>query len=142
MGGVTGLRGVWRGMVSFLRRKTRLYVIAICLGTLLALSLAACSSGTTGTDTSGSGGGTPVETTATTVVEQNLEFFPSNLIVSVGTVVTFSNIDSTAHDVSIDGEALGMQESGASVTWTAKTVGTFPFKCTIHPSMTGQVVVK
>ncbi len=130
-----------------MKRNTRLGVIAICFAALLALALAGCSSGTTGTGTNsgdGTTGGTSSETPTggTTIVEQNLEFFPSELTVKVGDVVTFSNIDSTTHDVSIEGQPLGNQAPGESVTWTAKSAGTFPFKCTIHPSMTGQVIVK
>jgi plastocyanin len=44
--------------------------------------------------------------------------------------------------VRIDGKELGEQAQGASVTWKAEKAGTYPYTCTIHPSMSGTIVVK
>lgn len=96
--------------------------------------------GTTGGTTGGSTGGTTAS--GTTVVEKGFAFSPASLDVKVGDTVTFTNEDSAPHNVSIDGKSLGSQAQGASVTWTAAAAGTFPYSCTIHPSMTGQIVVK
>jgi len=71
-----------------------------------------------------------------------MAFSPTTATVKVGDTVTFQNKDSAAHDVTIDGQDLGNQPTGATVTWKAAKAGTFPFSCTIHPSMTGQVVVQ
>ena len=60
----------------------------------------------------------------------------------VGDTVSFVNQDSAPHQVKIDGQDLGQQAPGATVTWKAAKAGTFPFSCVIHPSMTGQVFVQ
>jgi len=76
------------------------------------------------------------------VIEKGLAFSPATLEVKVSDTVTFKNEDSAPHNVKIDGKELGNQDPGASVTWSAAAAGTFPYSCTIHPSMTGEVVVK
>lgn len=117
--------------------------LLVALLIALALALVGCSgsggSGTTGTagTTSGgtSGGGA-------TVVEKGFAFSPASLQVAVGDTVTFTNEDSADHNVKIDGQELGAQSQGQSVTWTASKAGTFPYSCVIHPSMTGEITVK
>ena len=112
----------------------------------LMLALVGCSSGggstgggystpPAGTSSSGSAAGT-------TVVEKGFAFSPATLDVKVGDTVTFKNEDSAPHNVKIDGKELGSQDPGASVTWTASAAGSFPYSCIIHPSMTGEIVVK
>lgn len=130
-------------------------VIALLMMLALVLALAGCSGGTTA-PTTGTTPDTPAETTeettggatdpgatsGATVVEIDFAFEPKRLEVKVGDTVTFTNEDSAPHVVSIDGTNLGNQERGVSVTWTAEKAGTFPYICTIHPSMTGEIVVK
>ena len=76
------------------------------------------------------------------VTERDFAFTPSALTIAVGDKVVFTNADSTAHRVRIDGKTLALQDTGASVTWIAPRTGTSPFSCVIHPSMTGKVTVK
>jgi OOP family OmpA-OmpF porin len=128
-------------------RKNRigLSVVLIALA-LAALVLSACASGGSSTTTPATGGGSAPAPAASgggaTVTEANLAFSPTSVTVKVGDTVTFENKDSAPHDVKIDGQDLGNQAPGATVTWKATKAGTFPFSCTIHPSMTGQVVVE
>lgn len=121
-----------------MNRKTKVHV-AVVTCVVLALALTACSSGatepngiSTGSDTSG----------ALTISEEGLAFSPDTLEVKVGDSVTFTNKESVPHNVNIDGADLGEQAQGQSVTWTASKAGAFPFTCTIHPSMTGEITVK
>lgn len=69
-------------------------------------------------------------------------FRPSILEVEPGTEVAFVNRDPIAHNVVAPEwgyyENLG---EGDSFTATFKEEGTYPFACTIHPGMTGAVVV-
>lgn len=130
-------------------------VIALLMMLALVVALVGCSGGTTAPPT-GTTKDTPAETTeeatgeatdpdvtpSKTVVEIDFAFEPKRLEVKVGDTVTFKNEDSAPHIVSIDGTTLGNQERGVSVTWTAEKAGTFPYICTIHPSMTGEIVVK
>ena len=118
-------------------------VIVVALLALAACSSPASTGGTTSGATaggsgasSGSGGGGGG---ATTVVEQNYQFSPSSVTVALGSTVTFDNKDTVPHHVVVGTKDLGVQQPGASVTWTADTDGTFSVKCLIHPSMAGQV---
>ena len=111
------------------------------LGLVLALVGCSGSGGSTTTPATG-GSSSGSAATAPTVVEKNFAFEPATLDVKVGDTVTFKNEDSAPHNVNIDGKDLGSQDPGASVTWTAATAGSFPYTCTIHPSMAGEIVVK
>jgi plastocyanin len=123
----------------------RAMAAVLLLGLVMVLVGCSSSGGSTGggystppagTSTSGSAA------TGTTVVEKGFAFSPATLDVKVGDTVTFKNEDSAPHNVKIDGKELGSQDPGASVTWTASAAGSFPYSCTIHPSMTGEIVVK
>jgi len=120
--------------------KTLLVVVVVLA---LGLALTACSS-----PAGNAGGATDSSTTSgpgageNTIVERGTAFVPSTLEVSVGETVTFINEDAELHIVRIDGETLGNQNEGESVTWTAEAPGEFPFNCPIHPSMTGTIIVK
>ncbi|MDF3039904.1 MAG: blue (type 1) copper domain protein [Thermomicrobiales bacterium] len=73
----------------------------------------------------------------------NFAFQPDTLQVAVGTAVTWTNSDSTAHTVTSDTGAFdaGALAPGASFTQTFTTPGTYTYHCQIHPFMTGTIVV-
>ncbi|MFI5232726.1 MAG: plastocyanin/azurin family copper-binding protein [Gemmatimonadales bacterium] len=75
----------------------------------------------------------------------SLAFLPSTLTVASGTSVTFA-FASVAHNVTFTA-ATGVPadiptSSNTSVQRTFATTGTFSYHCTIHPQMTGTVVVQ
>lgn len=109
----------------------------ICIAALV-VAVVGCSSST---KTPSSSGGGSTGGSSTTIVEKNFAFVPNTLTVNVGDTVTFKNEDSTDHQVSIDGQDLGTQPSGQSVTWKATKDGTYPVSCLIHPTMTGEIIV-
>jgi plastocyanin len=117
----------------------RLAVIATCLLCAgLVVALAGCAEKKTP-----AGSGAPAASAKqVVVVEENYEFTPSTVTVSVGDKVVFENKDGVAHRVSVNGQDLGQQDKGQKVTWTATAPGTMGFTCTIHPDMTGQITVK
>jgi len=129
-----------------LRRRSCLVATSIAIA-MLSLSLAGCSgsgysAGTGATGGSSAGGtGNVTPSGGLNIVEKNYQFVPSTLTVKVGDIVTFSNQDSVVHHVVVGSTDLGEQQTDQDVTWTADTNGTFPVKCTIHPSMTGQIIV-
>jgi len=139
------------GMVMNRRHGTLGTVSLIALAALIAFALAGCAgSGST----TGGGYGTPAETPATEapasespstggtkIIERGMSFVPDTLDVKVGDTVTFRNEDTVPHQVSVDGQDLGIQPSGADVSWTASTAGTFDVVCLIHPSMAAQITV-
>ena len=71
-------------------------------------------------------------------------FVPNPLTVSSGAVVTWSNTDSTTHDMVSD---TGVWDSGriapgGSFNFTFPSKGPFPYHCSIHPGMVGTLVVQ
>jgi plastocyanin len=70
-------------------------------------------------------------------------FTPATVTISVGDSVTWTNQDGTAHTATASGTFdSGNLAGGASYTATFSTAGTFDYLCSIHPSMTGRVVVQ
>jgi plastocyanin len=74
----------------------------------------------------------------------NLAFSPATLTIKVGTTVTWTNKDSTTHTVISDNGVFqsGNMAPNATFTYTFNNAGTFPYHCSIHPSMKGTVVVQ
>ncbi len=68
---------------------------------------------------------------------------PSQISVLVGTTVTWKNDDSINHTVSADGDAFssGYVPPGGAFTFTFAKQGRYPFHCTIHKFMRGEVDV-
>jgi len=77
-----------------------------------------------------------------TIIAKNSVFNPNELTVNVGTEITFKNDDSIAHTFTGDGFESGDVKSGDSFKFTFNTAGTFNYHCSIHPSMTGKIIVK
>jgi plastocyanin len=83
--------------------------------------------------------------TANTAVKiDNFVFGPQTLSVPVGTTVTWTNSDDIPHTaVSTDGLFKSkVMDTDEKFSYTFTKPGTYPYYCTIHPRMTGQVVVK
>lgn len=68
---------------------------------------------------------------------------PASLTVRSGAVVHVVNHDSVAHTVTADGGAFdsGSIAGGTSGEVVAGDPGTYPYHCTVHPSMKGTLVV-
>ncbi len=73
-----------------------------------------------------------------------LAFVPQTLTVSVGTTVTWTNNDSVSHTVTSNDDlfASGTIAKNATFSHTFEQKGTFNYHCSIHPSMTGKVIVE
>jgi plastocyanin len=69
-------------------------------------------------------------------------FSPKTVTVNVGDSVTWTNNDGVAHTATGSGFNTGNIASGASKTITFNSAGTRTYICTIHPTMTGTVVVR
>jgi plastocyanin len=96
-------------------------------------------------DQKSSGNNTKTPAATNSVSIDNLAFTPSNITVTKGTTVTWTNHDSAAHTVTENdgqkGPDSGTLAGGKSYSFTYDTVGTFKYHCTIHSSMNGTVVV-
>ena len=90
-------------------------------------------------------GETPAtETPATVVVAKEFMFSPATLTIAAGTTVTWSNRDEEPHTVVSE---TGLFRSPAldtnqSFSFRFDAPGTYRFVCSIHPQMTGTVVVR
>jgi len=95
------------------------------------------------TGTGGTGGNTGTIQGANEVFIQGMAFSPSTITVTVGTVVTWTNKDAVTHNVTSNPALFssGGMGNGATYSFTFANTGTFNYSCTIHPSMTGTVIV-
>jgi plastocyanin len=71
-------------------------------------------------------------------------FNPASVTVSVGDSVTWTNNDGVGHTATADDASFttGTIAAGGSGSATFATAGTFAYHCTIHPAMTGTVIVQ
>ena len=74
----------------------------------------------------------------------NFSFGPGTLTAPVGTTVTWTNRDDIPHTVvSTEGVFKSkVLDSDEKFTFTFTKAGTFPYYCSIHPKMTGKIVVQ
>jgi plastocyanin len=80
---------------------------------------------------------------ATSVDIKDFQFNPSKVTIKVGGTVTWTNSGPSTHTVTGDGGIdSGDLSKGKSYSKTFDTAGTFNYHCSIHPSMTGQVIVQ
>jgi plastocyanin len=77
------------------------------------------------------------------VTIDNFSFRPQMLTVAVGTTVTWINRDDTPHTVVSDNAVFKSKalDTDEKFSYTFDKAGTYPYHCSIHPKMTGQVVV-
>jgi plastocyanin len=74
----------------------------------------------------------------------NFVFGPQTITVPVGTTVTWTNSDDIPHTaVSTDGVFKSkVMDTDEKFSYTFAKAGTYSYYCSVHPKMTGQVVVK
>jgi len=142
-------------------RKTVLIAAAFALALSVVLVLSACGAGTGGGSDEGTGGyggyggttapqddagtvpadeGTGVGVTDVTIGD--FAFSPAAIEVKVGDTVTWTNNDSLPHTVTGDGGLASSElATGQTYSKTFDTAGEYAYACTIHPAMTGTVVV-
>jgi plastocyanin len=74
----------------------------------------------------------------------NFSFSPAELKVPVGTTVSWTNRDDIPHTVVNTDRAFKSKvlDTDEKYSFTFATAGTFPYFCSIHPKMTGKVIVQ
>lgn len=80
---------------------------------------------------------------ATSVSISDFKFDPASLTVPVGATVTWTNKDEEPHTVAANDGSFhspGM-DTNATYSFTFTTPGSYDYICSIHPFMTGTVVV-
>jgi plastocyanin len=92
--------------------------------------------------------GMPIEQAAaaagTQVVVDNFSFAPATATVPVGTTVTWTNHDDIPHNVVSPEQKFKSRvlDTDEMFSHTFDVAGTYKYYCSIHPRMTGQVVVR
>ena len=74
----------------------------------------------------------------------NFSFGPQTLTVPVGTTVTWTNRDDIPHTiVSTDGVFKSkVRDTDETFSFTFTKVGTYTYFCSVHPKMTGKIIVQ
>jgi plastocyanin len=113
----------------------------LCVIALVSLvALAGCSAAPSAPSTPAGGTGAAPSTVSVSLA--GLAFVPADITVAVGGTVTFTNNDTVQHNIAGDAWSSGPMAAGAKYSQTFPTAGTFPIRCTIHPSMTANVTVR
>ena len=110
--------------------------------TMIATLLAACSAQPTPTP---SPTAAPVTSAAgNTVNISGFKFDPATITIKVGETVTWINQDTVGHTVVSDDGSWSSKDlaKGDKFIHTFDKAGTVTYKCGVHPSMTGSVVVQ
>ena len=81
---------------------------------------------------------------ATHVAVDNFSFAPATATVPVGTTVTWTNRDDIPHNVVSPEQKFKspVLDTNQTFSYTFEVAGTYKYYCSIHPRMTGQVVVR
>ncbi len=74
----------------------------------------------------------------------NFSFGPVLLTVAPGTTVTWTNRDDIPHTVVADDKTFKSKtlDTDEKFSYTFDKAGTYPYFCSIHPHMTGTIVVR
>ena len=122
--------------------------ILLVLCAVVALAAAGCggndddggsSSGSTSAPAAASSGGDVA------IKMQNIAFDPKAVTVKVGQKITWTNDDTTDHNVTADSGADFKSDNfgkGATFEFTPDKAGTIKYECTIHPGMTATITVQ
>ena len=84
------------------------------------------------------------QTTATEVKIDNFAFAPHHLTVKAGTTVTWTNEDDIPHTVTSSKKVFRSKalDTNDKFSFTFTTPGEYKYFCSVHPHMTGAIVVE
>lgn len=126
--------------------RTRSLVRLVALVGAAAMALSACGGGKSKSSSSQdtSQGGSSAATVS--IVDQggSWAFTPGDVTVTPGATVKWTNNSSAPHNVTFDDSSIKSSEifnKPKSFSTTFAKAGSFTYKCTIHPQMTGTVKV-
>jgi len=127
----------------------RRILLALC--TVVALVAAGCGSSNSSSTSSGSSSGASTSTPAASssgggvaIKMQNIAFDPKAVTVKVGQKITWTNDDSTDHNVTANSGADFKSDNfgkGGTFSFTPTKAGTIKYVCTIHPGMDATLTV-
>ncbi len=74
------------------------------------------------------------------------KYVPASVKIKVGDTVTWTQVDSVQHTVTIvsgpESFDSGLLKAGQTFSYTFTKPGTYSYKCTPHPNMRGEVIVE
>jgi len=116
--------------------KNELWISGVAVPVLIAIMLFALSSRVTAN--------AEPSAPAAAVKIDNFVFGPQTVTVPVGTTVTWTNVDDIPHTaVSTDGVFKSkVMDTDEKFSFTFTKTGTYSYYCSVHPKMTGKVVVQ
>ena len=81
-----------------------------------------------------------------TVLIENYQFLPNSLTVPIGTTLTWINRDSEVHTVTADNTPPTFKSPGLDTddkfSFTFNKAGVYSYHCSLHPHMTGKIVLQ
>jgi 3',5'-cyclic-AMP phosphodiesterase len=86
----------------------------------------------------------PVKASKTEVLIDNFSFSPKTFTVTAGATVTWTNHDNVPHVVTSADDQFKkspLLKAGQRFSNTFATAGTYSYFCSIHPRMTGKIIV-
>ncbi len=115
-----------------MQTSVRNVLVAALLGAMTALVLSAALLGARAQDV------------PAMVTIDNFTFNPQRITVKTGTTVTWTNKDDIPHAVAATGKAFRSKvlDTDNSYSFTFTMPGTYDYFCSLHPHMTGTVVVE
>jgi plastocyanin len=137
-----------------LRGRASILVAALSVLLMVGVLAASCGGNTTATTAATPttvGSSTTVGAPGSTaggggaqVVMKNSAFDPVTLTIKAGESVTWTNEDSARHTVVADNGEFksGDLAKGATFSFAFDKAGTYPYHCSVHPSMKATVVVE
>jgi plastocyanin len=124
----------------------RRLVLLLCAA--VALLAAGCGSSNDNSSSSSSSTSTPAASSSgggVAIKMQNIAFAPKDVTVKVGQKITWTNDDSTDHNVTADSGADFKSKdfgNGATFDFTPDKAGTIKYECTLHPGMKATITVQ
>ncbi|MGA3349212.1 MAG: cupredoxin family copper-binding protein [Candidatus Sulfotelmatobacter sp.] len=115
--------------------KKNIWVAALAMPILIALLLMAGSPSVMADQPSAASADVKID---------NFSFGPQTITVGVGTTVTWTNRDDIPHTVvSTDGVFKSkVRDTDEKFSYTFTKAGTYSYFCSVHPKMTGTVIVR
>jgi plastocyanin len=120
----------------------RRLVLLLCA----AVALAAAGCGSSNDNSSSSSTSTPAASSSgggVAVKMANIAFAPKDVTVKVGQKITWTNDDSTDHNVTADSGADFKSKDfgkGGTFEFTPDKAGKITYECTLHPNMKGATI--
>jgi plastocyanin len=114
------------------------FVLGVLIIGVLALVIAGCVK--KNDDTQKDAGGPAAK--EITVEIKDFQFKPATVTIAKGGVVTWKNLDASAHSVNGKNFDSGSMSKDDTYSFTFLDKGKFTYKCAVHPYMEGTVIVK